>query len=76
MKKEITFTIGKTKETIEVFYETKIVQPVQKIMKKLSKKNPDSNIWAHWEVKRQNGMEIGGFEFLESYNYREEAKKL
>ena len=33
MKKEITFTIGKTKETIELFYDTKFIQPVQKIMK-------------------------------------------
>jgi hypothetical protein len=57
-----------------VFYETKIVQPVQKIMKKLSKENPDCDIWAHWEVETDN--EIGGWDYLESYNYRQEAKKL
>jgi hypothetical protein len=74
MKKPVTFSIGKTKETIEVFYETKIVQPVQKIMKKLSKENPDCDIWAHWEVETDN--EIGGWDYLESYNYRQEAKKL
>ena len=74
MKKEITFTIGKTKETIELFYDTKFIQQVQKIMKKLSNENPDANIWAHWEVESEN--EMGGFEFLESYNYRQETKKL
>jgi hypothetical protein len=78
MKKEITFTIGKTKETIELSYDTKFIQPVQKIMKKLSKENPDADIWAHWEVESDNEIqkEIGGWDYLESYNYRQEAKKL
>lgn len=74
MEKQVTFSIGKTKETIELSYDTKFIQPIQKIMKKLSKENPDCDIWAHWEVDGEN--EMGGFEVLESYNHRQETKKL
>ena len=74
MEKQVTFSFGKTKEKVDVYYETKPIKEIQKVMKKLSKETPDANISAFWEVDGEN--EIGGFEFLESYNYRQEAKKL
>jgi hypothetical protein len=74
MNKQVTFSIGKTKEKVDVSYEKKPIKEIQKVMKKLSKENPDADISALWEVDGEN--EMGGFEFLESYNYRQETKKL
>lgn len=74
MKKQVTFSIGKTKEKIDVFYKTKPIFEIQKIMRKLSKENPDDDIWAHWEVEEKN--DLCDFDMIESYNYRQEWKKL